>query len=148
MKRLVIISLILITGLIAISGCKKNNVFSDIPEIRLIEVNPSSVTQFLDSLTIEVEYKDGDGDLGFEHPDSLSLYVLDSRLSAPDWYFVQPLAPLGSKVAIQGNLKFKLRSAFILGNGSSETTIYTIKIKDRANNWSNEIQTPLITINN
>lgn len=35
---------------------------------------------------------------------------------------------------------------FLLGTGTSETTILTIKLKDRAGNWSNAIETPVITI--
>lgn len=130
------------------AGCKKKlpNGFSEEPEIRLVSVEPTSIQQFVDSIIITLEYKDGNGDLGFENPDSLSLRVQDSRLTKPDWYFVKPLAPPDSDVPIQGLLTFRLSGTFLLGNGNQETTIFTIDLKDRSNNWSNQVQTPMITI--
>ncbi len=138
---------LLISVLLLVAACsKKNPVISPIPEIRLQEVAPTSLQQFQEQVTIQLAYTDGDGDLGFEHPDSLSLRVQDARLSQPDWYFVQPLAPVGSNVAIQGVLNFAISGTFLLGNGNQETTTFSIMIKDRAGNWSNEVTTPVITI--
>ena len=130
------------------SGCKKEfpDGFDEIPEIRLVTVEPTTIQQFQDSIIITLEYKDGNGDLGFEHPDSLSLRVQDARLTKPDWYFVKPLAPVGSDVPIQGNLTFRLSGTFILGNGNQESTTFTIDLKDRNNNWSNQVVTPTIKI--
>lgn len=129
-------------------SCKKDDglVFSDIPEISIESIEPISIEQFKDSIVIRLQYRDGTGDLGFEHPDSFSLRVLDSRLTAPDWYFVPPLSPIGSNVPIQGILKFKLNGTFLIGGTSTETTTFTIRIKDRNNNWSNEVVTPTISI--
>jgi hypothetical protein len=144
-------AILMFTGILMVSligACKKDKlVYDEVPEINLISIEPTTVKQFQDTLVITIEYKDGDGDLGYEHPDSLSLSVLDARLNAPDFYFVKPLAPLGSTIAIQGELRFKLRSAFILGAGNQETTSYTVKLKDRKGNWSNEVVTPKVTIN-
>ncbi len=142
---------IAILGLIALllwSGCKKEfpDGFDEVPEIRLVTVEPTTIQQFQDSIIITLEYKDGNGDLGFEHPDSLSLRVQDARLTKPDWYFVKPLAPLESDVPIQGNLTFRLSGTFILGNGNQESTTFTIDLKDRNNNWSNQVVTPTIKI--
>ena len=130
------------------AGCKKKlpDGFEETPEIRLVSVEPTSIQQFQDSIIINLEYKDGDGDLGFEHPDSLSLRVQDARLTKPDWYFVKPLAPVGSNVPIQGILTFRLSGTFILGNGNQESTTFTIDLKDRNDNWSNQVVTPTITI--
>lgn len=129
-------------------ACKKKGpeVFASAPEINIESVQPTTIQQFKDSLIVILGYKDGDGDLGFEHPDSLTLRVQDARLTAPDWYFVQPLAPVGSQVAIEGTLRFEITGAFLLGNGNQEQTTYTIAIKDRAGHWSNEVSTPTITI--
>jgi len=143
MTRLVVIAVALsCLGL----NCDKSQVFEIIPEIRLVKVEPTSIVQFQDSVVVTIEYEDGDGDLGFVEPDSFSLRVQDSRLMNPDWYFVPPLAPVGKDLPIQGELTFKLNGTYLLGSGGSEQIIYSISIKDRANNWSNTIQTPAITV--
>lgn len=133
---------------ILLAACKKQGpeVFSATPEIRIESVAPTTIQQFTDSLIVHLAYQDGDGDLGYIHPDSLSLRVQDARLTEPDWYFVQPLAPVDDNLAIEGTLRFQISGAFLLGNGNQETTTYTIAIKDRAGNWSNEVVTPTITI--
>lgn len=117
-----------------------------VPEITLIEMSPDTVTQFTDSIDIVLEYKDGDGDLGFPDADSLSLYVKDDRLPDADLYFIRPLAPLDANVAIQGIIEIKLKNTFLLGNGADEFTRFTIKIKDRAGHWSNEVYSQQLVI--
>ena len=129
-------------------SCKKDKLlFSATPEISISSVTPTTVTQFRDSIVVLVHYKDGDGDVGFTEPDSLSMVVQDDRTPNPDWYYVPPLAPAGSVIAIQGELEIKLHNTFLLGSGSQEITKFHIKLKDRAGHWSNEVTTPQITIN-
>lgn len=129
------------------SGCKKKNVEPDpVPFLKIESVSPTTVTQFVDSVVVILSYDDGDGDLGFSDPDSTALEVTDSRFSLPDYYFVQPLAPIGEPLHIRGTLRVELTSPFLLGNGSSEVIQYRIRILDRAGNWSNEVTTPDITI--
>lgn len=137
-----------VVTILLFAACKKdgNPVYDIIPEINLVSVEPTTIQQFQDSVVVTIEYKDGDGDLGFVHPDSMSLSVHDSRLTAPDWYFVPPLSPVDHQLSITGTLTFKLNGTYLLGSGGTEKIVYSIKIKDRAGNWSNEISTPEITI--
>lgn len=129
------------------SGCKKDVVEADpVPFLKIESVTPTTVTQFVDSVVVMLSYDDGDGDLGFSDPDSTALEVTDSRFSLPDYYFVQPLAPIGEPIHIRGTLRVELTAPFLLGNGTSETIQYRIRILDRAGNWSNEVTTPDITI--
>jgi hypothetical protein len=147
MMRYPLFVLILTISSAISSGCKKDGPpFPVEPEISIISVEPTTIKEFVDQLVVVIEYQDGDGDLGFEHPDSLSLRVHDARLTAPDWYHVPPRAPLGEEIPIQGTLEFQINSTFILGNAQQETTTFNIQIKDRAGNWSNVVTTPTITI--
>ena len=130
--------------------CKKKTepVPDPIPTIEIVSVSPSTVKEFSDSVLIKLKYKDVNGDLGDISPDEHSLYVKDSRLPNADTYHVKPLAPISSdNIPIEGELTIKLNSLFLLGTGTSEITTLTIKIKDRAGNWSAEITSPQITIN-
>lgn len=142
---------ILIIGLacfLFFAACQKEEDQRDVvPAIKLLDVNRTEVLQFFDTLEVLLFYEDGDGDLGNPDPDIPSLIVKDARLERPDSFHVPPLAPVGAQIPIQGELRVRLPHLFLLGNGSSETTNYRIRMVDRAGNESNEIQTPNIRIN-
>jgi hypothetical protein len=140
------ISFILLLLTIIFSSCKKEEDAPKVPEISLISITPLSLVQFEESIYIVIGYKDLDGDIGYENPDSYALQIKDNRLTNPDWYHVPPLSPIGSNVSIEGELSVKISSLFLLGNGSQEETSFAIRIIDRAGNWSEEITTPQISI--
>ena len=147
MKGSIIILSILALMVTGLLSCKKDgNILNPSPSLSLKEVLPTTVKEFTDSVVIIMDYKDGDGDLGYEEADSFALRVQDSRLLNPDWYHISPLAPPDKELSIQGSLKFTLKGLFLLGNGGQETTTFSIQIRDRAGNWSNELITPVITI--
>lgn len=141
--------LILLIGT-AICGCKKKKETTSeqiAPSIELLSITPQNVKEFKDSISILLKYKDVNGDLGDSNPDELSLEVRDSRLQSADKYHIQPLAPnTGKDISIEGELRIKLNSMFLLGAGTSEQSILTIKLKDRAGNWSNEVTSQPIII--
>lgn len=137
--------------LFVIGSCSKETKFVQVfppePVISLKSISPMKMQEFSDSLIVVIEYQDGDGNIGFTHPDSNALEVQDVRLARPDYYFVPPLAPLNSSISIEGQLTFKIRGAFILGSGDTEKTSFTIRLKDRSGTWSNTITTPEVSIN-
>jgi hypothetical protein len=141
MKNLIFLLCILLSF-----SCKKKKELPPEPTIELVSVSPENVEQFSDSIEVTIKYKDNNGDIGDSSPDIYSLQVKDSRLANPDWYHIQPLAPLDIELKIEGQLKIKLNSMFLLGNGSEELSTLSIKLKDRAGNWSNTIATPPIAI--
>jgi hypothetical protein len=154
------ISVIIFIIFLSIISCKKNDIetnksntekidpISDTPAITLINVTPTTVTQLNDSIVFTIQYQDGNGDIGYKNADSTSLFLTDNRANLIEKYHIQPLTPSGSDIIIQGNLKIVLdRTAILDTTQTQETTTYTIKLKDRAGNWSNEIITETITIN-
>jgi hypothetical protein len=144
MKYLFIISL---TSFVLYSCKKKEKTLDPVPVIELVNVTPTNIAQFKDSVLVTIKYKDNNGDIGDQSPDEYSLSVKDSRLAVADWYHVQPLAPLGHELKFEGNIQVKINTMFLLGNGKQENSTLSIKLKDRAGHWSNEINTPAITIN-
>lgn len=69
-----------ICTLLLLSACKKDeNSWSEVPEIKFISISPSSLVQFSSPLTITIEYRDGDGDLGENNPDVVNTFVTDGR---------------------------------------------------------------------
>lgn len=131
-----------------LGACTVENEIPNKPEISIVSVSPTEITEYQDVIKVVLAYTDGDGNLGFSNPDSNALRVWDDRLSAPDWYHVQPLAPVGENISIQGELTVNLSGTFVLSSSANqETTRFRLKIKDRNGNWSNEVITPIITIN-
>jgi len=130
-------------------GCKKevmNDVGNPNPLIRLVSVSSKQLKQFKDSLTITIEYTDGDGDIGETNPDQNDLEIKDQRLSKPDFYFVKPLTPPNANIKVKGTIAVQIKNTFLLGTANSEITVFEIRLKDRAGNWSNSIKTDIITI--
>ena len=140
------LAFVLISTLMLSCNTDSNEIFSKIPEINIANTSPLSLKAYRQNVQIVLGYTDGDGDLGWIDPDKYSIYVLDSRLSEEDEYHVPPLAPDGAVIPIQGKLLVELHNSFLLGSGGSETITYTIRMQDRAGNWSNSVTTPSITI--
>ena len=121
-------------------------VFALEPQIKLESFSNDAIVQFTDSLAVEISYEDGDGDLGSADPDFNSIFVQDARLAQADEYYVPPLAPENASISIQGKLQINLAPTFLLGNGTQETTTYSLYMIDRAGNRSNTIEIGPISI--
>jgi len=113
--------------------------FSVVPEISLVGLSHDTITEYQDVLTIQIMYKDGDGDLGFEDPEQYAVFIRDARLEAYDGFYLGPLAPLDKRISIQGTLSVEFPSLFVFGNRQSETTRFHIYMIDRAGHKSNEL---------
>jgi len=140
--RLLVIAIIFIS-------CKYDVQYSGdpMPIISALKLNKTDFKQFSDTVVLTFDYKDGDGDLGFESADSLSVEVKDLRFAKPDYYHLKPLSPIGSKIAISGSLRIVLKNIFLLGGGASESTQFQIRIKDRGQHWSNALVSKSVNIN-
>lgn len=124
---------------------------TEVPIIELVKVIPESnqVQQYTDELIFTISYSDGDGDLGTEDPDVPSIELVDTRDSdvLKFDYHLSPRAPEGSEIKITGELNVVLNHTIIIDeNNNEETTTFKIRIKDRAGNWSNEVETGVIAI--
>ncbi len=147
-------NIFLLALVLLVVSCGKDDpdeLLTVVPMIELIKVIPESnqVQQYTDELTFTISYSDGDGDLGTEDPDVPSIELVDTR--NPDVlkfdYHLSPRAPSGSELKITGELNVILNHTIIIDeNNNSETTTFKIRIKDRAGNWSNEVETGVITV--
>ena len=66
--------------------------------------------------------------------------------SIPDFYHISPLAFDGEEIYIKGIFNVYLNTTFLIGVGSSEKLTYSVRIKDRAENWSNTVTSEEITV--
>ena len=143
--------LLIICLLLLFFACKKkdNLVISDEPSIELVSVNKTEIKEFTDSLVFTVSYRDGNGDLGTESPDSTVIEIIDNRdpQNLVFGYHLSPRSPNGTNLIVQGQLQLVLKNIIILNSANtSESTTFSIRIKDRAQNWSNRVETGEISI--
>lgn len=141
-----VLTFISIVALTTMQCCKKKDDKIEAPKLTFKALSSNNLLEFKDSLTVTFTFEDNDGDIGFYDADSSSVYIQDKRLTHPDLYYIKPLNPPNLKPKIKGDIQLGLRNLFLLGSGTTETTNFTIWIKDRKGNISNSIVTPEITI--
>ena len=132
-------------------ACKKkdNLTISEVPSIELLSVNKTEIKEFRDSLVFTIAYRDGDGDLGTASPDSTVIEITDNRdpQNLVFGYHLSPRSPNGTNLIVQGQLQIVLKNIIILNSANnSESTSFGIRIKDRAQNWSNVVETGSINV--
>ncbi|HNS47787.1 MAG TPA: hypothetical protein PKH94_11150 [Bacteroidales bacterium] len=140
---------ILFVMFLGLISCRENAdepPFSVIPEIRFKGLSHDTIREFEDILTLSFRYQDGDGDLGYEEPDSYAVFIRDARLTKYDGFYLAPVAPPGAVIAVQGDLKVEFPSLFVFGNRTEERTKFYIYMIDRKGNKSNELTTPEVII--
>ena len=159
-KNLTLLSFLILT--LTLASCTKqlddkfedNNQqdpISETPAIELLSVSTNEVTAYEESITFKISYVDGDGDLGTSDPDVHSIELIDNRDADlfVFGYHLSPRTPEGSSLTIQGELDIVLDNTILLDETStSETTTFSIRIKDEAGNWSNVVETEEVKIIN
>lgn len=123
---------------------------NEIPEISFLNISDTVVKQYVDSIAFSISYRDGDGDLGTTDPDATVIELVDSRDAQllVFGYHLSPRAPQGTAVAIEGSLDIVLNNTILLDqNNDSESTTFLIRVVDREGQWSNQVESPVVTIN-
>ncbi|GGH65162.1 hypothetical protein [Phaeocystidibacter marisrubri] len=142
MKR---VAFILFT-LVLFSACTSELDLEIKPNLTLKRVGPSTVVALQDSIRFEIDYEDGDGDLGENEPDVKNLFVLDNRIDLEYSYRIKSLVPGGDEVPIKGTLIFTLPNTIITDGSTSQSVTYSIWVVDRAGHKSNTISAGPITV--
>lgn len=133
-------------GWVALASCGEVVEKPVRPGLVLMGIEPTTAVAHTDSVRIRLQYEDAQGDIGEMDPDSPSLSVRDARLPVPDWVHIPPVTPDLMELHVTGELTVVLPPPFLLGNGSFETTTFTLQLMDRAGNVSDPIVTPEILI--
>ena len=144
------ISHLILVILIVFSGCIKPPEYPEAPEIGVVSISNNIISQ-LDTITITVEFTDGDGDIGYntldtskcnlcdssclDHP-TLNLFLFDSRTGCVTPYNVPFIPEKGSSEAISGEISivspgiFCVPKSGIVGdNPPFDTLVYYIQLK-------------------
>jgi len=75
------------------------------------------------------------------------VYITDERFPLTEGFHLPPLAPDGAGVAITGVLTVVLPRTILQDPGAaSEQVVFSIRLRDRAGNWSNTVQSESLTV--
>ncbi|MFN3404121.1 MAG: hypothetical protein ACK40G_08500 [Cytophagaceae bacterium] len=154
-----------------LTSCEKPPKYPDTPQIEFKKIEKmtyfSDIYQSnIDSLIISITFKDGDGDLGLEPPYSTSYNfkaealmkgidgnfytIFDADNSFASGYF-PPLRPSGKKGPIEGTLSkgtVITPSDYQIYNIPPKSKLkFKITIKDKAERYSNTVETDEIELN-
>ena len=150
---------------IIVAACVQPPDYPNEPSISYYSVNQLQIAQgngnaAPDTLAVQFEFEDGDGDLGFEG-DSIDVYLADSRDGFVTNFKLPVIPDQGTGNGISGivtlripNTPFNICCIYPDGstacqpnnNFPTDTFSYSIQMRDRAANSSNKIQTETITI--
>ena len=133
-------------------GCKNAPLFPIEPEIVFTDIQPKTIKEYQDSISIRFSFKDGDGDLGdVQGGDRFSLIVKDNRTQFPDSVrtlkFQIPVLNSNTKnPSILGQITLAYPPTIVTPGYVKDSTTYTIFIYDQAGHKSNEIITDKVYI--
>ncbi|MEL6654077.1 MAG: hypothetical protein AAFQ87_25055, partial [Bacteroidota bacterium] len=116
--------MLVIVVLSVFTSCDRQTIVESEPKLRFVGLSPETIRANVDTLTLWLEYEDVEGDLGEESPESKPLSIKDSRLPEPDFYHVQPLAPIGATVWIRGTLAIKIPRLFLMSAAQTEDAFF------------------------
>ncbi len=155
MKRIVIG--IGIISLLA-AACNTEPVFSIIPEIDYVDIQPREARENVDSILITISFKDGDGDLGdLPNSGTQSITIRDNRI-LPDGnllpdslaisrFSIPDLKSKARNPSIQGKIFITLSPTIVFPRNLSEQRVpFSIYIKDQSEHVSNVVFTDEILL--
>lgn len=148
-------------------SCVKPPDYPDEPVITSVSVNKNVIPQAstnapVDTLVITIGFTDGDGDLSDDETEP-NIVLIDSRDSTLIPNRIPSINEQGTENGIRGEIRILIpnktggskgiccifpdrRICSVDQRYPINTYHYSIRIKDRAGNWSNEMDTPDITI--
>ncbi len=150
-----------------IESCKKLPKYGEVPEVDFggFEVyrnryNPLSLS-YEDSVIFKVKFKDGDGDLGMDEEDKkndtlpnfiMQTFVRSNAVFLDSVVYTGQFQPLtlnakGIKGPIEGELRY-VQTFSYADYGVRDSLKFSIRIKDRAGNFSNTVMTDILVVRN
>ncbi len=137
--------------------------FDDIPEISnpriLLTANPiSGDVGSSDTMLLLFDFKDGDGDIGYNQNDTINIppphvFLTFEEFDSTFTNYTIPIVPSNGGVPdITGTVKITILTSAgtffgaCLSNPQVNTVTYSVSIKDRAGNQSNELSFETVNI--
>lgn len=158
MKNYLKLFLVSISTFVLSTSCLKEEIFPDVPVLTYENIIPNA-----NNVEVQVSFTDGDGDVGVEEDSdtTLNMYLKLYRKVDDIWtlfvpstsgldysYIIPSLTPDGQNKALRGDIYLKLDHIILYDNGATlnppDSIKFTIQISDRANNYSNIVETDAV----
>jgi hypothetical protein len=133
------------------TACFQAPKYSDTPEISFKGFEYSGNTvQEGENLILNLDFKDGDGNLGLINSEDTSrnffITLHSQNFVISDTFSIPNIPKIGSVAAISGTIRFNMISYFPticnpFNTNTYDTSYFEIFVKDRSNNRSNTITT-------
>ncbi|WBM74782.1 hypothetical protein [Saprospira grandis] len=132
-------------------ACEPAPIFPEEPQISWNRFSVDTLQQFTGQMKLIVNFTDGDGDIGKSGNDTTyNMIIIDNR-TQDSIYYVMPYVPQqGVANGISGEVEVDISTVCCMVPGFPvlysnipnvyDSLSYTIMIRDRAGNWSNEIE--------
>jgi len=140
MMRLFIIG----TLILFLGSCLNPPEYSPIPEIEFDSISSTFAVANQDSITFFITFTDGDGDLGSD--EIPNLFFKDNRTLYTDSFKIPDITPDGNVKAISGRISYTFFPFNCIPGKDFDSLFFTIYVADRAGNNSNEVISPMITL--
>jgi hypothetical protein len=149
-----------------ILSCRKVPKFSETPSIEYLNITLNTyfnedLQVSADSVVVGIRVKDGNGDIGQEpnnrNDDNINYFVSLYRktngvfipvvLTGVTYNGHTPLlAPVSTPGPIEGDIFYKMVFSYSFSQVQNDTLRFDVKLKDRAGNFSNTVQTKPVII--
>jgi len=140
--------------LLNLQSCIQSEVLPIEPAITAITLNKDTIVSGTEAFVVTIHFTDGNGDLGVTetHPES-NAFVIDNRTNFVDSLTIPFISPNGTIKSIEGEIDFTFNSECCIPLSGIPCTPdadyppfdqvrFDVIIRDRAGNFSNQMQSP------
>ena len=142
-------------ALCATQACQKPPIYDNVPQITFNGFSRDTIQQNEQAVTFFIGFTDGDGDIGSNGAEH-NLILIDERREDTTFYRMPPIPRRGVAGGISGEIEVNLAQICCIHpdfpiictpiENTYDAVIYRIRIRDNANNWSNEIKTQALMV--
>jgi hypothetical protein len=141
--------------------CNGTDNISVVPSIKYLGISKSELRQSsvnIDSLWLQISFEDGDGDIGFTHPDDRpEIVVIDGRTNNEQDRFNIPDLPESENKVLKGTIAIRIYTTCCLFNNGAapcdsppsvpfDSIQYHIYLIDRAGHQSNVVTSEFVRL--
>lgn len=136
-------------------GCEKPPIYNDTPTITFERFSSDTIQQGSQNVTFYIGFTDGDGDLGTDEATN-NLVIVDLRRGDSTFYRIPPIPRQGVASGISGVIEVDMGQICCIHpdfpivctpiENTYDSVEFSIKIKDNAGRWSNEVTTSALRV--
>ncbi len=139
-------------------SCTPPPIFDEVPAIEWVRFTNDTIYQFVGRSSLVIGFTDGDGDLGKlnDNDSEPNMLIIDGRTNDTIFYQIPNIPRQGSVNSISGEIEVDLSTICCIDPGfpilcpelpgTVDSLFFRVRIRDQAENWSNEIETAFLRV--